>query len=173
MRNRRSWEDIPLPAGWTLLVKSAVLHAVSLASTALTLASSRASASRVQRHRLQAELDRATTEIALLGEELDIKDARWNRLPPRRRPFYTPVQRMRILQLKAARCWSCEQATRAFHVDEQTLRSWMRRVDEQGQRALIQIVSPVNRFPGFVRYLVKQLKTHGWFCGFPRPPYFS
>ena len=90
-----------MPAGWTLLVKSAVLHAVSLASTALTLASSRAAASRVQRHRLQAELDRDTTEIALLGEELDIKDARWNRLPPRRRPFYTAVQRMRILQLKA------------------------------------------------------------------------
>ena len=148
-----------MPAGWTLLVKSAVLHAVSLASTALTLASSRAAVSRVQRHRLQAELDRATTEIALLREELDIKDARWNRLPPRRRPFYTPVQRMRILQLKAARRWSCEQAARAFLVDEQTLRSWMRRVDEQGQRALIQTADPVNRFPNFVRYLVKQLRT--------------
>ncbi len=147
-----------MPAGWTLFVKSAVLHAVSLAATALTLASSRASASRVQRRQLQAELDRATTEIAVLREELDIKDARWNRLPPRRRPFYTPVQRMRILQVKAARRWSCEQAARAFHVDEQTLRSWMRRVDERGERALIQTADPVNRVPDFVRYLVRQLK---------------
>jgi hypothetical protein len=66
---------------------------------------------------------------------------------------------MRILQLKSARAWSCEQAARAFLVDEQTLRSWMRRIDEQGERALIQIADPVNRFPDFVRYLVKQLKT--------------
>jgi transposase InsO family protein len=66
---------------------------------------------------------------------------------------------MRILQLKAARRWSCEQAARAFHVDEQTLRSWMKRVDERGERALIQIADPVNRFPDFVRYLVKQLKA--------------
>jgi len=132
---------------------------VSLTSIALTLASARAGASRVQNHRLRGERDRASAKIALLKEELGIKDARWNRLPPRRRPFYTPVQRMRILQLKSARAWSCEQAARAFLVDEQTLRSWMRRIDEQGERALIQIADPVNRFPDFVRYLVKQLKT--------------
>ena len=146
---------------------------MSLASAALTLASSRAAASRLQRHRLQVEIDRLTAEVALLREELDIKDARWNRLPPRRRPFYTPVQRMRILQLKAARRWSRQQAARVFHVDEQTLRSWMQRIDERGERALIQVVDPVNRFPDFVRYFVKQLKTRGWFCGFPRPTYFS
>ena len=57
---------------------------------------------------MAAELDRANTEIALLKEELDIKDARWSRLPSRRRPYYVPVQRMRILQLKTARGWSCE-----------------------------------------------------------------
>jgi hypothetical protein len=59
----------------------------------------------------------------------------------------------------AARGWSYEQAARAFLLDEQTLRSWIRRVDEEGERALIQIAEPVNRFPDFVRYLVKQLKA--------------
>jgi hypothetical protein len=66
---------------------------------------------------------------------------------------------MRILQLKAARRWNCEQAARAFLVDEQTLQAWMGRVDEEGERALIQTSEPVNRFPDFVRYLVKQLKV--------------
>ena len=56
-----------------------------------------------RQRRLASALDRAQSEIALLTEELDIKDTRWSRLPPRRRPFYGPVQRMRILQLKAAR----------------------------------------------------------------------
>ncbi len=132
---------------------------MALATTALTLAHGRASTNRSTSRRLTADLDRATTEIALLKEELDIKDDRWSRLPSRRRPYYLPVQRMRILQLKAARGWSCEQAARAFLINEQTLCSWMRRVDEQGERSLIQIAEPVNRFPHFVRYLVQQLSV--------------
>jgi putative transposase len=104
-------------------------------------------------------LERANTEIALLKEELAIKDARWDRVPPRRRPHFTPIHRMRILQVKAARGWSYEQAADAFMIDEQTLRSWLRRVDEEGEGALIQIPEPVNKFPDFVRYLVKQLKV--------------
>jgi hypothetical protein len=94
---------------------------------------------------LRVELERAEQEIALLREELDLKDSRWIRLSPRRRPYFTPVQRMRILQLKAARNWSCEQAAAALMLDEQTLKSWLRRVDEDGERALVQLGEPVNR----------------------------
>jgi putative transposase len=126
---------------------------------ALAIARGQAAASRSLRRRLQAELDQAHTEIALLRQELDIKDGRWSRLSSRRRPHYTPIERMRILQLKAARGWSREQAAGVFLIDEQTLRSWSRRVDEEGERALVQIQEPVNKFPDFVRYLVKQLKV--------------
>ena len=129
MASHGSEKTTPLPRGWTTRVKSALIQSVSLAATALTLAHGRASASRNPRRRLAAELDRANTEIALLKEELAIKDDRWSRLPSRRRPYYLPVQRMRILQLKAARGWSCEHAARAFLINEQTLCSWMRRVD--------------------------------------------
>ncbi|MHC4819907.1 MAG: transposase [Planctomycetota bacterium] len=66
---------------------------------------------------------------------------------------------MRILQLKAARGWSYDQAARALLLDEETLRSWTRRLDEEGERGLLQISEPVNKFPDFVRYLVRQLKT--------------
>ena len=122
--------------------------------TALTVARTRAGSSGVR-----VELERAEQEIALLREELDLKDSRWIRLSPRRRPHYTPVQRMRILQLKAARNWSCEQAAEALLLDEQTLKSWTRRVDEEGERVLVQLTEPVNRFPDYVRYLVRQLKA--------------
>ena len=101
---------------------------------------------------------KATHEIALLKEELALKDARRSRLSPRRRPHYTPVERMRILQLRAARGWSCEQRAEAMMLDEQTLKPWMRRIDEGGESALVRITEPVNRFPDFVRYLVRQLK---------------
>ena len=67
----------PLPRGWSKHVKSGLLHAISLAAMALTVARSRIVARRCD---LVVELDRANTEIALLKEELAIKDARWGRV---------------------------------------------------------------------------------------------
>ena len=108
---------IALPPGWPDHVRSSLLHAIALASAALSIARSR----RVTRG-LRADLERATHEIALLKEELALKDARWSRLSARRRPHYMPVERMRILQLKAARRWSSEEAADTMMLDDQTLR---------------------------------------------------
>jgi putative transposase len=44
-------------------------------------------------------------------------------------------------------------------VTADTIGSWLKRVDEQGPNALVQLREPVNRFPDFVRYLVQQLKA--------------
>jgi hypothetical protein len=66
---------------------------------------------------------------------------------------------MRILQRKAARNWSCEQTAEALMLDEQTLKSWMRRVDEEWEYVLVQLTEPANRFPNYVRYLVRQLNA--------------
>ena len=97
-----------------------------------------------------AEADRLRIEIALLEEELEIKDARWARAPARRRPHYGPVQRLRMLKLRTARGWSTAQSARRFLVTEDTIASWLRRVDEEGEYALVRIAEPVNRFPDFV-----------------------
>ena len=70
--------------------------------------------------RLQAELAQAYREIALLKEEIEIKDERFRRLSPHRRPYYRPIQRMLILQLKAARGWSTSQTAKAFLISEMT-----------------------------------------------------
>ncbi len=64
-----------LPKQWPTHVKSGVLHAISLASVVLSFARSRGTG----RWRPQAELEQANTEIALLREELYIKDGRWER----------------------------------------------------------------------------------------------
>ncbi len=146
---------IRLPKQWPEHIKSGILHAISLASVALTIARSRATS----RRRLQAEVEQTNAEIALLREELYIKDGRWERSRSRRWP---PIQRMRVLQLRAARGWNLEKTARVFLVDLQTLLIWMRRLDEHGERDLIQTPEPVNRYPDFVRNLVRQLK-----CLFP------
>ncbi len=105
MASRR---QIRLPSQWSRHVKSGILHAISLASVALTIARSRATS----RRRLRAKLEQAKGEFALLREELLIKDGRWERSRSRRRLHYTPVQRMRILQLRAARLQQSELARR-------------------------------------------------------------
>ena len=64
---------IALPQGWPEHVRSSVLHAIALAVAALSIARSR----RVTQG-LRADLERATHEIALLNEELALKDARWS-----------------------------------------------------------------------------------------------
>jgi transposase InsO family protein len=66
---------------------------------------------------------------------------------------------MAILQMKAARCWSLKQASQEFLVTADTIRSWLKRVDEEGPNALIQLREPVNKFPDFVRCLVQQLRV--------------
>jgi hypothetical protein len=101
----------------------------------------------IQFNPLAGRSDHARTEIVLLKQELSIKNARWNRIARRRRPYYRPVKRMQILRLKAARGWSASQATRAFPVTEQTISSGLTRVDEEGEHALVQIPELVNRFP--------------------------
>ncbi len=158
MPARSTSPSIPLPRGWTKVINAAVLHAISLAAKALTTAWARTATSRSSRIKVRAEIDRLRTELSLLEEELAIKDARWARLDPRRRPHYGPIQRMRILKLRAARGWSLAQTALRFLVTEETITSWMRRVDEGGERALVQTDQPVNKFPDMVAYIVRSLK---------------
>ncbi len=158
MARRTGSTDLPLPRGWPKVVRSGVLQAISVAATAVTHAWSRGATSRSSRSRERAEADRLRTEVLLLTEELDLKDSRWARVPARRRLYYGPVQRMRILELRAARGWSTKQTADRFLVTEETIASWMRRLDEEGEAGLVQLEAPANKFPDFMAYLVRYLK---------------
>ena len=109
----RSRQWFALSRGRSKHVKASVLYAISLAATAPALARSRCARSRPER-----ELERDDTDIALLKEELSIKDARWGRRSSRRHPQLTPTQRMCIPQVKTDRGRWCEQADDAFMPDD-------------------------------------------------------
>ena len=121
------------------------------------IAQGQASEKRKAVARQNAQCQRLQQEVALLREELRIKDARMAHLPPHRRPHYPPMERMAMLELRAARGWSLAQTAKAFLITEPTISSWLRRLDEQGQRALVALREPVNKFPDFVSYLVQRL----------------
>ena len=85
-------DDIPLPRGWPEHARSAILHVIALAHAAIIGARGRTSRSEDSRDHLRGKLDNARAEIALLTEELRIKDARMAHLEPRRRPHYPSGQ---------------------------------------------------------------------------------
>jgi len=150
---------LPLPKGWPNRIRSGVIQVISLAHFSLTFARSVAANSINARIRLKAENSRLRQEIAILIEEARIKDSRMDRIPAQRRPHYPPIERMAILELRAARGWSLSQTANRFLVTPATIASWMQRLDEEGPEALVQVRDPVNRFPDFVRYIVCRLKV--------------
>ena len=109
--------------------------------------------------RLRLELEEAQRDNGLLEEELRLKDLRMQRVPPRRHPHYRGTERMAILELRAARGWSNAQTAERMLVQHVTIAGWMKRIDEDGEDALVKISSPINRFPDFVRYTVQRLKV--------------
>jgi predicted RNA polymerase sigma factor len=92
-------------------------------------------------------LARLETQVALLGEELRIKDARMARIAPRARPHYPPCERLAILMLRAVAGWNAAETARRFLVTATTIASWVKRLDEGGEEALLRTAAPVNRFP--------------------------
>jgi putative transposase len=150
---------VPLPKDWPHSVKAAVLHVIALAHLAIVHARSIAVSSPDAWTRRSGDLQGALDEIAMLGEELRIKDSRMATIDPRRRPHYRSIERMAILELKAARGWSQAETARRFLMKPTTIASWLNRIDEPGTAPLVQVREPVNKFPDVVRYVVRRLKV--------------
>ena len=125
MARHQDSRGIPLPRGWSERVKSAVLQVIALAQYAIAYTRGWAANARVARVRLKTENDRLLQEVALLTEEIQIKDRRMKRVEPQRRPHYVSTERMAILELRAARGWSAQQTADAFLVTAATIASWM------------------------------------------------
>ncbi len=154
----REFAGNPPSRSWPQRVKSAMLNVIAMAQYAAAYTRSWAVNSPIARHRLKAENDQLQQEMALLTEEIRLKDARMKRVDSQKRPHYVPTERMAILELRAARAWSAQQTAETFLVTATTIASWMSRVDEERVDALVQIREPVNKFPDFVRYAVQRLK---------------
>lgn len=108
---------------------------------------------------LGADEDReALNEVELLREELDLLRSRLRRVSARRRTFYTPTERMRVLELRALRGWCWAETAERLLVTKATLSRWTNRCDEG---SLARTRSPINRLPDFVRHAVQRLKV---FC---------
>ena len=148
---------LPLPKQWPNRIKSAVVHAVSLAQYAVTTAHAQMAKTGDASSRLRRKIERLERELAVVREEMRIKDCRLARIPSLRRPHYTPVERLHILEVRAARGWSALKTAERFHLSPVTVCSWTGRLNDESR--LLQTREPVNKFPDFVAYIVRRLKA--------------
>jgi len=94
-------------------------------------------------------ISRLTEELFLIKEEMRIKDARMAGIPAHRRPHYLPIERLAILELRAARGWSQDQAAERMQITPATVAAWTGRLDDEGPAALVQILTlHLDRFKG-------------------------
>lgn len=156
---RTASPTLTVPKSWSRSIQAALVHIMSLAHYALVYTRSWAANGSTDRVRLAAKADHLEQEVALLREELRIKDARLARIPAAKRPHYQPTERLAILELRGARAWSLAQTAHVFQVTTATIASWTKRLDEEGPATLLRLREPVNKFPEFVRYLVQRLQA--------------
>ena len=148
-------ESLRLPRNWHTSVRSAVLNVIGIVRIAMLTGRE---ALIKNGDTTDARIHQLESEVATLREELRIISARMRRVPAHRRPQYTGLERMAILQLRAVRGWNKSETSRHFLVSDDTIRDWLRRIDDD---ALVPTSTPVNRFPDVVRYAVQQIKL---FC---------
>ncbi len=91
---------------WRRRMKSSMLHAISLARYCMAAISGKAATSHDHQIRWQTRIEQLEHDNSLLREEMRIKDERMLRLSPHRRPYYASIERMAILELRAARGWT-------------------------------------------------------------------
>ena len=134
-------KSLRLPKDWHSYVRSAVLNVVGIVRVAM-LAGREALITNGDAR--DARIHQLESEVAMLREELRINGARIGRVPSQRRPQYTGIERMAILQLRAMRGWNKAETARRFFVTDDTIRAWLKRIDDD---SLVQTRTPV--IPGF------------------------
>ena len=125
-------ESLRLPRNWHALVRSAVLHVIGIVRIAMLTGRE---ALIKNGDAPDARIHQRESEVAMLREQLRINNARMSRVPSHRRPQYTGLERMAILQLRAMRGWNKSETSRHFLVSDDTIRDWLRRVDDCRTRA--------------------------------------
>jgi transposase InsO family protein len=94
-----------------------------------------------------ARLKEAQLQAKLAWEIVELLGARLDKLPERRRPYYTPTQRFRILELKNLLGWNRAFTGRMFRLCSNTISNWERHADP----AKSTVGSPLSAVPPVVR----------------------
>jgi transposase InsO family protein len=112
---------------------------------------------------MQARLDEAQLHARLAWEIVEILSARFRRIPEKHQPYYSPVQRFRVLEIKSLLGWSHEMTARVFLVCPNTISNWHRAADPLAKAvgSLVKPTPPVSRLADAVRATAQLLVRCG------------
>ena len=148
------------------LALRALMKANELLGLALgvRLAALRDSGEPLQKAFAQGEV--SALQARIFQEIGDILAARWDKIPDRRRPHYTPAQRYRILRVKTLLALSQQETARWFRLSRETVARWEVEVTASSEieivGKLIQTEPPVRRYADVVRQLVHSMAVAGF-----------
>ena len=110
-----------------------------------------------------ARLKEAELTAKLAFDVVDLLSARLDKIPDRHRPYYTPAQRFRILEIKSLLGWNAETAAKTFRVCSNTISNWERRADPETGTAgsTVAPTPPIVRFAQVGRNLVQTMLRLG------------
>ena len=108
--------------------------------------------------------------FALLAQSYEaisrILAERWQKVPERRRPHYTPHLRFQILELKSLLGLSQKETAQLFAISKNTVARWEQEVTANpGQQTVGSLVKPnppVRRYADVVRHLVHTMRISGF-----------
>jgi putative transposase len=117
-------------------------------------------------NRLGAKLEEQTLRIHALEEANSILAARWEKIPDRQRPHYTPELRFRILRLKGLLSLTQKEAARMFALSINTIARWDAEAESSPPGdtvgSLVKPTPPVRRFADVVRHAVQAMALLGF-----------
>jgi putative transposase len=146
------------------LALRALMKAQRLLSLALGQRLMELRASQDPAERELAGMQASTVLVHLLRETVELLGARIDKLPPRQRPHYTPVQRFRILQLIQLAGLSREEAAKLFRIALNTLSDWgaSANPDSKTVGSTVKPTPPVRRYNDTVQHLAQAMAGFGF-----------
>lgn len=113
---------------------------------------------------LHAGLQEAELRARLASETAELLTARFSKIPERHRPYFTPAQRFRILEIKNLLAWSAADTARAFLVCPHTILNWERAADPESRTvgSIVEPTPPVRRASDVVRSSAQLLARLGF-----------
>jgi putative transposase len=153
-------------AGLESVARRAIFSAAHLLGLAIGTRIAQMRESELPHNRLGARIEEQTLRIRALEEANSILTARWEKIPDRQRPHYTPELRFRILRLKGLLSLTQKEAARMFALSINTIARWDAEAESSpgGETvgSLLRPTPPVRRFADVVRHTVQAMALIGF-----------
>jgi transposase InsO family protein len=113
---------------------------------------------------LQARLEEAELRARLAWETAQILALRFSKIPERHRPYFSPAQRFRILEIKNLLAWSAQDTARVFLVCPNTILNWEIAADPQAHAvgSTVKATPPIRRAADVVRSTIQAMTRLGF-----------